>query len=194
MKILVIISALPLLATAQTQTWTPYTAKYTERTALIDSNGRQRVTVKNLLAYRAADGSTANFDLLNGTPVGGELWLSCGSFVKLKYGLQTASVSKRPARHRIQIPAKDQPIGTLDVAGVVATGWPVHVANGNGSIWIDVPDDIVVKLEIHLNQNGVRQDYVKLIQTLELNTTVPPDKFNIPAGFKSETRNNACGG
>lgn len=173
---------LPLFARAQT--WVPYTARSVETSSIRDSAGSEQSTRKLFREFRSVDGSTASFQESNAGVLSGTIWLACGSIISLDYGKKLATVSKNTGQRRhTHWPEQDQPLGTAMIAGVNATGWPIHIKNGGGAMWYDTNTDIAVKVEVHTETNGTRNEYKKEFTSLDLTSPVDDSKTKLPTGF-----------
>jgi hypothetical protein len=163
--------------------WVPYSAQYKETDTLNYSNGKQTKTVKIIKEIRSSDGSFAKFEMINDGPVTGEIWMSCGQAASLNYETKQASLTKRDARQHMYIPP-DPPLGAITIAGLQATGYPIHMPPGStGTIWMAMDSEILVKLEYHRASNGFHEDYVKQLESVYMNAVDPDASTKLPSGF-----------
>lgn len=183
----VILSLLGLPAALAAQGWVPYHSNYTITTTVHDAQGQllQQIN-KNMYEVRGTDGSTATTEQVNGHTVATTIHLACGDFLKLNHATKTATVASlphSPVQH-FSPPKNDQPIGTVVIAGLYATGWPAHAQNGTGAMWFDTTNDILVKTEAHIkNPNGVSVDEIRVLVTIDLTSPVGPSATKLPTGF-----------
>jgi hypothetical protein len=75
---------------------------------------------------------------------------------------------------------------TLD--GVEFTAYLVHMQqsgqSGSGTVWVNMEQDIMAKLEIHVNlPTGGHHDSVRTLTSLDLNSPVDDSQMKVPAEF-----------
>ena len=170
--------------------WVPYTAHFTETTTVRDAHGSLNKTVKAYTEYRTADGSIARYQAVGNSVVSGTLWLACGDMIHLDFGHKTATKSNslHAARQHFVLHKNWPTLGTSTIAGLPVTGWPAHIANGTGSMWVDVADDVIAKIETHVqNPSGVSVDTLKVLDSIEIPSTVDDSKVQIPPGFQLDS-------
>jgi hypothetical protein len=59
------------------------------------------------------------------------------------------------------------------------------MTNGAGELCVDVADDIMLKEELHFDDNGLHQDYLKQASSIDLATPVDSSAMKVPDGFKT---------
>jgi hypothetical protein len=179
---LVAFSPIPVLA-AGPSSWVPYSAQYKEISTNTYAGGKQQSLTKVGQEVRSVDGSIATFEQINGVIGAGEIWMACGQLAKLNYATKQATLMTRPMRGHMIVPP-DPPLGTATIAGLRATGYPIHFPNGQtGSIWIAMDSEIMVKTEYHVQMNGTRFDYFKQLDSVDMNVSDVNNSMKLPAGF-----------
>ena len=173
--------------------WISYSAQYTETSSINIPGGKQENSKKIGQEIRSSDGSTAKFENINGQTASAELWLSCGEAAALNYGTKQARITKRAPPQHMQIPP-DAPLGVQVIAGLKATGYPIHLKDGTGSIWIAMDDEIPVKTEVHTSVNGVQYDYVKELSAINLDPSAEHPAMTVPSGFSITNPSGASSG
>lgn len=191
---LVVFSSLPVLGGGPSS-WVPYSAQYKEISTNTYVGGKQQSSTKIGQEVRSVDGSIATFEQINGAIAAGEIWMSCGQLAKLNYATKQATLMTRPMRGHMIVPP-DPPLGTATIAGLRATGYPIHFPNGQtGSIWIAMDSEITVKTEYHVEANSVRYDYFKQLDSVDMNVSEADISMKLPAGFSisaSSTASPTC--
>ena len=178
----VIALGLPALGGASSNEWVAYSAQYNETYSVHSSNGKQATSTKMGREARSNDGSQAKFELVNGQPISGELWLACGQAFSVDYTAKQARGSARNAPQHAYTPP-DKPLGTAVIAGVKATGYPIHMDFGTGAVWVGTNDEIPLKIEVHTKRNGVKTDLVRELTSVDLNPNASESLMKIPDGF-----------
>lgn len=172
----------------QSTAWVPYSAKYTEIVNETDSSGHT-VThhEKSGEEIRSSDGSQLMTVIIAGQRTKGQLWQGCGQHINIDYSQKKAIVGASSPHKHPQLPP-DAPEGTMTLGGVEFTAYPVHVPqSGSGTVWVNMEQDIVAKLEIHLNlPNGVHHDSVRELTSLDLNSPIDDSQMKVPAQFATE--------
>lgn len=172
--------------------WVPYSAQYKETTSPNYTNGKQTTTVKILKEIRSANGSLARFEMIHGAPVSGEIWMGCGHVASLNYEAKRATITKRAAPHHMQTPP-DPPMGTMALAGLQATLTLFMPPGSTGTVWMAMDSEIIVKLEYHTNSSGLRQDYVKQLESVDPDVVDPGASTKLPDGFSISPSSAASG-
>jgi hypothetical protein len=174
----------------QATTWVPYSAKFTEIVNETDSSGHTVIhEEKSGEEFRSSDGSQLKVFLIAGQRTKGQLWQGCGQQINLDYFQKKASLGpSTPRRHPQQSPDPAQ--GTMTLGGVEFTAYPVHMQEssiGSGTVWVNMEQDIMAKLEIHVNlPTGGHQDSVRTLTSLDLNSPVDDSQMKVPPEFAIE--------
>jgi hypothetical protein len=174
-----------LAASAQAgngQRWVPYSAHYTETVSSPDSSAspanRQTFTEE----FRSNDGSTIKVVKVDGKSISGRLWLASGQQFSLDYPAKRAVFEGQSPRRHPYVPP-DAPLGTMTLAGLTCTVYPIHMASGHGTVCVDMEDDILGRIEVHMDSDGVRQDYVTELTWIDLISPVDSSWLKVPPGF-----------
>jgi hypothetical protein len=163
--------------------WVKYSATYTETSVVTHPSGQKETTQTTGEEIRSSDGSVLTTVTVNGERVSAKLWQACGQIIHLDYVKKNAAFgAQAPRRHPYQPP--DAPLGIITIAGVSFTGYPIHMSRGSGTLWIDMNDDIMGKLEHHApTGDGGRHDVVRQLTSIDLNATIDSSIMNVPSGF-----------
>lgn len=134
---------------------------------------------------RSEDGSLFTSVEMNGERLTARVWKACGELINLDYKKRQATIQVQAARKH-PYPSPDSPLGSMTIAGVQAIGYPVHMSDGTGAIWLDVSEDIMLKLEIHYRPPGSPSfDEVQELTSVDFSTPIDPWIMQVPAGFKT---------
>ena len=168
--------------------WVPYTAIFTESSTLKDASGHETRTQKTMKQTQSADGSQRTVYLQNGQPVGGKLISANGDMYSLDFNNKQATpIGNKGPRGHSKIP-KQAPLGTETIANLTCTVFPMQARGAaagttTGSICVDTADDVPLKLEIHNDDQGMRQDYVQQVTSITLYPADAPSTQQLPEGF-----------
>ena len=179
-----------VLYAQQSPTWVAYSAKYSDTTKDTDRSGHTAVQQVVGEEIRSSDGSLLITITENGERTKGRLWPACGHMITLDYAQHKAVFGESaPRKHPYQPP--DVPQGTMTVDGVEFVAFPIHSNVGTGTIWIDMNDDIMGKMEMHLNlPDGVHRETVHQVASLDLNSPVDDSATKIPPQFTIEGKSS----
>lgn len=166
--------------------WAQYSAHYTETVSTPSSSGNP--THKQTLTdeIRSQDGAVLTVVKIDGKATSGKLWLASGQMFSLDYLTKRAVSQGQSPRQHPSVPP-DAPLGTQTIAGIQCVVYPLHMNNGNGTVCVDQQDDILGRIEVHTDSGGVRQDYVKELTWIDLNSPVDSSKLRVPDGFTQLT-------
>jgi len=166
------------LKAAETQDWVPYTAIYSESV----TNPGQPTRTLVWTEQRASDGSQLSIEQEGERNIGGKLWRSSGQLYSLDFNDKTA-IYKRNAPRMHLTPHSDA-TGSMTIANVGCTLYPVKVENGTGSVCIDLSRDILVREEIQTEYPQGRMDYVRELVSIDYSKPSENQPIGFPAGFK----------
>jgi len=63
-------------------------------------------------------------------------------------------------------------------------GYPLHMDGGSGTVWVDLPDDILAKVEVRTDlPNGGHRVMTRQLSSLNLTPAISPGDLAIPKGF-----------
>ncbi len=171
--------------------WVRYSAHYTEQVSTRDTSGNetQKQTLKE--EFRSDDGDLLTVVKDNGKEISGKLWLADGRKFTLDYVNKKAiETEQSPRRHPFVPP--DPTLGAKTISGLNCLIYPIHmhVDNTNGTICVDMGDDIIGEVEIHSDNNGVHQDYVNTLTWIDLKSPIDLSIFGIPERFTKVAPSN----
>lgn len=177
--------AIAVLAGQPGTEWTPYSATYRETSTLTDISGHQQKSQTTGEEIRSSDGSLLTTKIAGGERVSAKLWQACGQMIELDYSKKHAVYgTTAPRKHPYEPP--DAVVGKMMIDGLPFTGYPIHMSpgSGTGTVWVDMADDIIGKLEYHLPAaNGGLRDVVREFTSIDINTPVDASSLRVPAGF-----------
>jgi hypothetical protein len=187
MRSLILFGFSAIVVFAQSTTWVPYSARYSETVNETDNSGHTVIhEEKSGEEIRSSDGSQLKTVLIAGQRTKGHLWQGCGQEINLDYSLKKAILGSSSPRKHPQLPP-DAPQGTMTLGGVEFTAYPVHVQSGSGTVWVNMDQDIMAKLEIHVTlPNGGHHDSVRALTSLDLNSPVDDSQMKVPGQFAVE--------
>jgi hypothetical protein len=162
--------------------WVSYSARYSETMSSHDTSGNKKHTQSVFQVTRANDGSELSVHEVNGQLTKGKLWQACGQIISLDYIAKRAAVTGQAPRKHLQLPSAP-PTGSTIIAGVSCLIYPLHVSNGQGTLCVDAQDDILVREDFHTDLNGLHQDYIKELTSIDFEAPVDSSKMAIPNGF-----------
>ena len=173
------------LAQPSSTEWTAYSATYTETSTLTDASGHKQTNQTTGEEIRSSDGSLLTTKTAGGERISAKLWQACGQMIDLDYKNGQAIYGATASRKHPDQPP-DAPVGTISISGLQFVGYPVHMppGHGTGTVWIDMNDDIMGKLEYHVpSADGGVRDVARQLTAIDFNTSVDPAALNVPSGF-----------
>ena len=162
--------------------WVPYSANYTETVSIRGSSGSPTQNQTLSEEIRSDDGTLLTVVTVGGKKMSGKLWQASGQMFSIDYLSKRAVLTgKLPRRHPFTPP--DASLGTKTIAGIQCTVYPLHTKNGNGTICVDMDNDLIASAETHTDSAGVHQDYVKQLTSINLTSPINNSTLQIPTGF-----------
>lgn len=162
--------------------WVAYSARYTETMSSHDSSGNKKHTQSMLEVTRSDDGSELSQQEVDGQVTTGKLWQACGQVITINYMTKRAIITGQAPRKHLQLPSAP-PTGSTTIAGASCLIYPLHISNGEGTLCVDAQDDVLVREEFHTDMNGLHQDYLKQLTSIDFASPVDPSKMVIPKAF-----------
>ncbi len=168
------------------ENWVKYSAHYTEKVSTTDTSGNQTEKLTLTEEFRSENGDLLTVVKDHGQQIRGTLWLADGHRFSLNYINKTAMEMEPSPRKHPYVPP-DPILGTKTISGVNCAIYPLHgqLENGDGTICVDMQDDILAELEVHSDAEGLHQDLVTTLSWIDLRSPVDPSLFRIPDGFET---------
>ena len=194
LKLVLLLGAGCALAEQPATFWVPYSARYVEIADQSDKAGhRFRHTEASLEEIRSADGSLLTTTLMGGERVTGTLWQGCGQRIDLNYARKEALFGAMVPRQH-PYPPPDSPVGSITIEDVQFTGYPIHTDDGRGTVWVNLDDDIVGRVELHIDMGaGIHLDQIRQLTSLDLSSAIDESLLQVPASFTQNVSRGSRG-